>query len=84
MSIRSDDSVEKSTPKKLNRQIRLYALAASAAGVGVLALAQPAQGELVITKKAIPIPVSPESTPHDVGISMTNDGINNFSFALVS
>jgi len=84
MSIHSDDSVEKSTPKKLNRQIRLYALAASAAGVGVLALAQPAQGELAITKKAIPIPVSPEITPHGVGISMTNNGINNFSFALVS
>ena len=84
MSTRPADSVEKLTSKRFNRQIRLYALAASAAGVGVLALAQPAQSELVITKKSIPIPVSPENMRGDVGISMTNNGINNFSFALAS
>ncbi len=78
------NSVKHPTSKRLNRQIRMYALAASAAGVGVLAVSQPAQSELVITKKAIPIPVSPESMHHDVGISMANDGINNFSFALKS
>jgi hypothetical protein len=40
--------------------------------------------EVVITKKTIPIPVSPEGMRQDVGISMTHDGINNFSFALTS
>lgn len=84
MSTHPADSVEKLTFKKLNRQIRLYALAASAASVGVLALASPAEGEVVITRKTIPIPVSPDGMRQDVGISMTNTGINNFSFALTS
>ena len=84
MSIHPADSVEKPISKRLKRQISFYSLAASAAGVGVLALVQPAQSEVVITKKTIPIPVSPESMRQDVGISMTNDGINNFSFALTS
>ena len=44
-------AVDKPISKGLNRQISLYSLAATAAGVGVLALAQPAQSEVVITKK---------------------------------
>lgn len=77
MSTQSTDSTKKPTSKRLNRQITLYSLAASAAGVSVLALAQPAQSEVVITKKTLPIPPSTF-----VGISFTNDGINDFSFFL--
>ena len=77
MSTQLADSARKPTSKRLNRQISLYSLAASAAGVSVLALAQPAQSEVVITRKAIPIPPSTF-----VGISFTNNGINDFSFFL--
>jgi hypothetical protein len=77
VSTLSADSFKEPTSKKLNRQIGLYSLAASAAGVSVLALAQPAQSEVVITKKTIPIPPSTF-----VGISFTNNGINDFSFFL--
>jgi hypothetical protein len=71
------DSVDKPISKRLNRRIGLYSLAASAAGVSVLALAQPAQSEVVITKKTVPIPPSTF-----VGVSFANNGINDFSFFL--
>ncbi len=77
LSTEPTSSAKKPTSKKLNRQISLYSLAASAAGVSVLALAQPAQSEVVITKKTVPIPPSTF-----VGISFTNSGINDFSFFL--
>jgi hypothetical protein len=75
MSTQLTDSAKKPKSRKLNRQVGLYALAASAAGVSVLALVQPAQGEVVLTKKTIPI------TPSAfVGVSLTNNGMNDFSF----
>ena len=37
-------------PDSLHRQLNLYALAASAAGVGALALAQPAEAKIIYTK----------------------------------
>jgi hypothetical protein len=65
----------------LNRQVAHYSLAAAVAGVSLLALAQPAAGEVVNTKKTIPIPPAPLGT-HPVYVSMANNGINNFSFDL--
>jgi hypothetical protein len=84
MSTHSADSVEKPASINFNRQISLYSLAASAASVGVLALAQPAQSEVVITKKTIPIPVSHQGEPQPVKISLANNGIDNFIFILSS
>ena len=65
------------TPPKLSdsvhHQLSMYALAASAAGVGVLALAQPAAAKIVYTK-----------THHVIGanglykLDLTNDGIFDF------
>src|ERR1700722_1288907 len=47
------------TPSKLsdsvNRRLNSYALAASAAGVGVLALTQPAEGKIIYTKTLVKI-----------------------------
>ena len=54
MSTHSADSVEKPASINFNRQISLYSLAASAASVGVLALAQPAQSEVVVTDHSDP------------------------------
>lgn len=62
---------------KLDRQINLYSLAAAAAGVSLLALAQPAKGEVIITKKTIPIPVD-YRIPVDIDIN--HDGITDFQF----
>jgi hypothetical protein len=77
------DSAKKTSSNNLNRQIGLYSLAAAVAGVSMLALAEPAAGEVVVTKKTIPIPTAPLGT-HPVLISMANNGVDNFSFDLDS
>ena len=81
MSTQPADSARKSSTKNLNRQISAYSFAAAAAGVSMLALASPAAGEVVITKKTVPIPVS--FFGQDVDISLTNDGNNDFRLSLL-
>jgi len=66
----------------MDRRVTAYAAAAMAAGVGVMALAQPAEGEVVITRKKISIPVSYSLPGQTVPISLNNDGINDFSFSI--
>ncbi len=82
MSKQSNDSTKKKTSNNLNRQIGLYSAAAAVAGVSMLALAEPAAAEVVVTKKSIPIPLSTVSMPDPVVISMANNGVGNFSFNL--
>jgi len=60
----------------VDRYVTPYSLAAVAAGVSLLALAQPARGEVVITRKTILI--VPNTYP-PVGIDFNHDGINDFS-----
>src|ERR1700749_2198395 len=84
MSSQRTDSEVKTSSNILNRQIGLYSLAATVAGVSLIALTQPAAGEVVVSRKTIPIPVSTEGVPHPVKISMANNGVNNFSFVLSS
>ena len=67
-----------------NRQIGLYSLAAAVAGVSMLALAEPAAAEVVVTHKTIPIPLSPQGKPEPVKISLANNGIDNVIFILSS
>src|SRR5579872_2891776 len=62
-----------------SERLKLYALAAAAAGVSVLALGQPAECEVIVTKKTIPIPVSQE-----IEISLTNNGADQFVFNFFS
>ncbi len=57
--------------------LRFYALAATAASVSVLALAQPAEGEVIITNKTIPIHANKL-----VLLDLNGDGVNDFVFAL--
>jgi hypothetical protein len=60
-------------PESENRRLRLYALAASTAGVSVLALAQPAAGEVVYT------PVHQVIDRHQqFPIDLNHDGIVDF------
>jgi hypothetical protein len=84
MSAQFTDSAKKPSSNSFNRQAGLYSLAAAAAGVSLLALAQPAAGEVVVTRKTIQIPVTTSGIQHPVRISMANNGVNNFSFSLVN
>ena len=82
MSTRPTDPAEKVSSNSLNRQVGQYALAAAVAGLSVLALADPAAAEVVVTKKTIPIPVSTGSTAEPVAISLANNGVTDLSFTL--
>jgi len=71
--------------RTLDQQIKLYSAAALAAGVGLMALAQPAESEVIVTKKSIPIPISQfGGTQYLVPVSLNNNGITDFSFSLYS
>ena len=78
------DSAKKISSSHLNLQVGLYALAAATAGVTMLALAEPATGEVVVTKKTIHIPISIDGIQKRVPISVANNGVDNFSFVLSS
>jgi len=82
MSTSSTDSGRKASSNNFNRQLGLYSLAAAAAGVSMLALAQPAAAEVVVTKKTIPIPIVPFGSKETVEISIADNGIENFAFQL--
>jgi len=71
---------------RIDQQMKFYSAAAVAAGVSMLALGQPAQGEVVVTKKTIPIPVSSYffPPPKPVLLDLNHDGVNDFSFSLYS
>src|ERR1700722_13269931 len=84
MSAQPTDSAKKATSNNLSRQVAQYSLAAAVAGVSMLALVQPAAGEVVVTKKTIPIPLAPADMQEPVTISMANNGVGNFSFILSS
>lgn len=75
---------EKISSNNLNRQIAQYSLTAAMAGVGMLALVAPAAGEVVVTRKMIPLPVGTVAHPDPVGISLSNNGVNDISLQLNS
>ena len=81
MSALPTNSAKKSSSDNLNRRLAFYSLTAAVAGVSVMALAQPAESEVVVTKKNVPI-VNMGIT--SIPISLTNNGINDFSFSLYS
>ena len=61
----------------LNRQAGLYSLAAAAAGVSALALAMPAQAEVVVTKAHLPV-----GGGVGVTLDMNHDGVADFAFSI--
>ncbi len=81
MSTEPTDSATKSAFDHLNGQLARYSLAAAAAGVSMLALLAPAAGEVVVTKKTIPIPLGTDGTPDFVKISMANNGVDNVTLS---
>lgn len=72
-----NDSAYKAISKNFTSQISLYAVAATAAGVGVLALAQPAQAEVVVTKTNIPVTYLSSAL-----LDLNHDGINDFKLSI--
>jgi hypothetical protein len=72
-SSRSVCSLSKPTSQRLNA----YALAAGAAGVGMLALTHPAEAKIVYTPANIPIAQNAGAVELDVN----HDGINDFQFS---
>ena len=64
----------------VDQRLSVYALAASAAGVGLLAWAQPAQAKIVYT--AAHIPIVQDGGP--VNLDLNRDGINDFQFSNIT
>jgi hypothetical protein len=62
----------------LDQRLKMYSLAAAAAGVSLLALAQPADAEVVITRKTIEIGSVP------ISIDINGDGVADFQFQITS
>jgi hypothetical protein len=78
------NAASKATTNYPNRQLGLYSLAAVAAGVSILALAPPAEAEVVVTQKTIPIPIENVGHGGGVAISFQNDGANDLRLILSS
>jgi hypothetical protein len=78
------DSSKNTSFGNLNRQVGIYSLAAAAAGVSLLALAQPGVAEVIVTQKTIPIPMSNYHMPNPVKISLTNNGVDQVGLSLFS
>jgi len=83
MSGRSN-SANQAASVQVNRQLTPYALAAAAAGVSLLALAQPAAAEVVVTHATIPITLANSHAPQPVKLSLANSGNDDFFFYLNS
>ena len=66
-------------PSKLHPHLHLYALAASAAGVSMLALAQPSEAEIVYTPANVNI-YSDDGRIETYPLDLTGDGTIDFSF----
>ena len=66
--------VPKQLAESLHRQLSAYALAASAAGVGLLALAQPVEGKIIYTKAHKQIGLN--ITLH---LDLNHDGVTDFN-----
>ena len=68
----------------LDRGLKSYSLAAAAASVGMLALTQPASGEIIINHINKAVPVCARLDPCSLAIDLNNDGIADVKFQLLS
>jgi hypothetical protein len=69
--------VSSQLPKSLHRRLNAYALAASAAGVGMLASVQPAEARIVYTPAHIKVG---GHVGHFVPLDLNHDGLVDFNF----
>ncbi len=68
----------------LDRRMKSYSLAATAAGVSLLALSHPADAKVVITNTNIPVQLCTVGFPCSVSIDLNGDGINDVKLSLIS
>lgn len=68
------DSVNDLLLDRINRHLNAYSVAALTAGVGALALASPAAGEVIVTKANVQIPYGGQAS-----IDLNKDGIDDFT-----
>jgi hypothetical protein len=73
----SSQAKKPTLPVTAEHRLRLYSLAAAAASVSVLALAQPAEGEIIIKNKTIPIHANT-----GVLLDLNGDGVSDFTIFL--
>jgi hypothetical protein len=71
------EAANKPAIETINQRLTLYSFAAAAAGVGVLALAQPAEGSIVVTQADVTVGVG---TP--AFIDLNGDGKTDFEFSI--
>jgi len=62
-------------PESLDKRLNLYSLAASAAGLSVLALSQPSEGKIVYTPAHVVI-----GSNHKIALDLNHDGKHDFNF----
>ena len=62
-------------------QLNMYTVAASAAGVGMLALAQPCEARIVYTPAHVKIPPPQIGHPTIVPLDLNHDGVSDFYFS---
>jgi hypothetical protein len=79
----TNPSIQTAISNSVNHRMKFYSAAAIAAGVGLLALAPPAEGEVVVTRKTIRL-ISIQEGVGLTGIDFNNDGVNDVSFGINS
>jgi hypothetical protein len=67
--------------KTADHRLKLYSAAALGAGVSMLAMSQPAQGEVVVTRRNIEL-TSTGGSLTSVTVDLNNDGVADFKFYL--
>src|SRR5215469_15348836 len=66
-----------------DHRMKLYSAAAIAAGVSALALAQPAESEVIVTRQQIKVPYwNSSGQPASVALDLNGDGVNDFYFSI--
>src|ERR1700742_2078517 len=75
--IQSGKPAGKTSAANLGRQLSVYSLSAAAAGVGLLALASPATGEVVVHKAHLPVA---RNIP--LLLDLNKDGVADFQFQI--
>jgi hypothetical protein len=70
-------SADPAPSETIKYRMKLYSVGAVAAGVSILALAQPAEAEIIVTKRKVPI-----IHEFPVSLDLNKDGIADFQFSL--
>jgi hypothetical protein len=68
-------SIPANLSESVHRRLNMYVLTAGAAGVGMLALAQPAEAKIVYTPQHVQL-----LTRQDIHVDLNHDGTNDFHF----